>query len=83
MKPATNKNDVGAKFHVNAACALFLGAYVWLHGNDLFRSGSAAFAIVAIAYACYLASDPLPKRLKKLLTILAPLVAIGLMLATE
>jgi hypothetical protein len=90
------RTRVLTKLYFNAACSLFLGAYVWLHGNDLFVLGSdfktghfeaahlkPAFAIVTIAYACYLASDELPRSLKIALTILAPLVAIGLMLAIE
>jgi hypothetical protein len=79
---------------VNSVGALFLGAYVWVHGNDVFalggdiRSGhyahlKPAFAIVAIAYACYIAGDELPKSVKIFLTLLAPFVAIGMKLAIE
>ena len=80
----------------NALCTLFLTAYVWLHGNDFLvlasdvRQGhlksahlQPAFAIVGIACAALVASKKVPDSGKILITILAPFVAVGLMLATE
>ncbi len=80
----------------NALCGLYLTAYVWLHGNEVLALGSdiqngklnsahlgPAFAIVGIAYAAFLASNKVSNAAKIVITILAPFVAVGLMLATE
>lgn len=76
--------------------ALFLSAYVWLHGNDFLVLGSdirdghpnpahlkPAFGVVLITYASLVASKKLPDAVKILIAILAPFVAVGLWLATE